>query len=97
MWAGKPLVWQAYRQEDQAHWPKIHASSTCSAATWTPATRMPCGPVERLERHGRSRSAWPKFGTGARPGWPGWTAGRPSWTGRRPGHQFVKFCNEKSK
>jgi uncharacterized repeat protein (TIGR03837 family) len=23
MWAGKPLVWQAYRQDDGAHWPKI--------------------------------------------------------------------------
>lgn len=24
-WAGRPLVWQAYRQEEDAHWPKIHA------------------------------------------------------------------------
>lgn len=24
-WAGAPLVWQAYRQEDDAHWPKIEA------------------------------------------------------------------------
>lgn len=24
-WAGKPLVWQAYRQQEQAHWPKIEA------------------------------------------------------------------------
>ncbi len=24
-WAGRPLVWQAYRQEEDAHWPKIQA------------------------------------------------------------------------
>jgi uncharacterized repeat protein (TIGR03837 family) len=24
-WAGRPLVWQAYRQEEAAHWPKIEA------------------------------------------------------------------------
>jgi uncharacterized repeat protein (TIGR03837 family) len=24
-WAGAPLVWQAYRQEENAHWPKIDA------------------------------------------------------------------------
>jgi uncharacterized repeat protein (TIGR03837 family) len=24
-WAGAPLVWQAYRQEEDAHWPKIEA------------------------------------------------------------------------
>lgn len=24
-WAGRPLVWQAYRQEGEAHWPKIRA------------------------------------------------------------------------
>lgn len=24
-WAGQPLVWQAYRQEEGAHWPKIDA------------------------------------------------------------------------
>lgn len=25
LWAGKPLIWQIYPQEDGAHWPKLHA------------------------------------------------------------------------
>lgn len=24
-WAGKPMIWQAYPQEEQAHWPKLEA------------------------------------------------------------------------
>ena len=27
-WAGRPLVWQAYRQDEAAHWPKIEAFLT---------------------------------------------------------------------
>lgn len=36
-WAGRPLVWQAYRQEAEAHWPKIRAFLDLYAAGLPPA------------------------------------------------------------
>ncbi|TCJ16999.1 elongation factor P maturation arginine rhamnosyltransferase EarP [Parasulfuritortus cantonensis] len=99
MWAGKPLVWQAYRQEDQAHWPKIHALLDLLCGDLDP------GDADALRA---LWSAWNDM-AGAGPAWPEFWHRRPAWLARLDRWQaqldgvgdlatnLVKFCNEKSK
>lgn len=61
-WAGAPLVWQAYRQEENAHWPKIEAF----LALYT--RHMASDPAEALRvlwrawnRESGAGAAWPAF------------------------------------
>ena len=98
-WARKPLVWQAYRQEEGSHWPKIEAflERYC--------TDLPDMATHALQSLWRSwnadseetGSAWPAF----RSQWPALQARATSWTTQLDtvgdlATNLVKFCNEKS-
>lgn len=61
-WAGKPLVWQIYPQEDAAHWPKLTAFVDCYGKHLAADSRAA---LERLfyawNRGDGVRAAWPDF------------------------------------
>jgi uncharacterized repeat protein (TIGR03837 family) len=98
-WAGKPLIWQAYRQPEEAHWPKIDAflARYCAGMDAVPA-----GALRDLWRR------WNEDGD-AGPAWPAFWSQRMHLASRAAAWQtaldevgdlagnLVKFCNEKSK
>jgi len=98
-WAGKPLIWQAYRQQEEAHWPKIDAflARYCTGMDAASASAL-WDLWRRWNEDGEAGSAWPAF----------WRE-RAQIQARAAGWQteldkvgdlagnLVKFCNEKSK
>lgn len=98
-WAGTPLIWQAYRQEDGAHWPKIDAFLKLYCAG-VPA--VDADALRRLWRlwneDGPAGEAWPAFWARDKQ----WTRHAAAWITRLEAigdlaGNLVKFCNEKSK
>ncbi len=99
MWAGKAMVWQAYRQEEGAHWPKIDALLDLYGSGMAEAM------AEALRRPWQT---WNEDGA-AGPAWAPFWAYREQWLMRSAAWQtsldevddlagnLVKFCNEKSK
>lgn len=99
MWSGTPLVWQAYRQEDGAHWPKIQAFLDSYCAGMDAVT---ADPLRRLWQ------AWNEDGD-AGPAWASFWQHRAYWLEHSVAWQasldrvgdlagnLVKFCNEKIK
>ncbi|MDD4880729.1 MAG: elongation factor P maturation arginine rhamnosyltransferase EarP [Gallionellaceae bacterium] len=99
MWAGKAMVWQAYRQEEGAHWPKIDALLDLYCSGMAEAM------AEALRRLWQT---WNEDGA-AGPAWAPFWAYREQWLMRSAAWQtsldevddlagnLVKFCNEKSK
>jgi len=97
--AGKPLVWQAYRQEEGAHWPKIDAFLALYCRNLEPESAEALQRMWRLwNEDGPAGSAWPAFRSHrAR-----LTAQADAWLRQldKAGDlatNLVKFCNEKSK
>lgn len=99
MWAGRPFVWQAYRQAEGAHWAKIEAllELYCEGLEDDPAQVL-----RRLWRlwnaDGDAGAAWPAYHAAT----PNWLAHSVAWQTRMDGLgdlavNLVKFCNEKSK
>jgi uncharacterized repeat protein (TIGR03837 family) len=97
--AGKPLVWQAYRQKEGAHWPKIDAFLGLYCADMEPERAEALRRLWRLwNEDGLAGAAWPAF----RSHRDQLTAQAIAWLKRlkAPGDlatNLVKFCNEKSK
>lgn len=99
MWANKPLVWQAYRQEEGAHWPKIQAFLDLYCAGLDPGFAQPLRRFWQL---------WNEDGD-AGPAWASFWAQRDQWRRQTADWQIkmnaigdlasnmVKFCNEKQK
>ncbi|NTV93839.1 MAG: elongation factor P maturation arginine rhamnosyltransferase EarP [Thiobacillus sp.] len=98
MWAGKPLVWQAYRQEDAAHRPKVEALLDLYCTGLDEADALALRRFWLLwNDDGDVGPAWPEFWS-RRDRWPEQAA---DWQTRldRVGDlaaNLVKFCNEKS-
>jgi uncharacterized repeat protein (TIGR03837 family) len=98
MWAGKPWVWQAYRQEDGAHWPKIEALLELYCAGMTSEAADTLRRLWRLwNGDGDAGPAWSPFWAN----YPHWRARSASWQSEldRVGDlaaNLVKFCNKKS-
>lgn len=98
-WALKPLVWQAYRQEEDAHWPKIEAflEHYCAAMP-LPAAKALRSLWQNWNRDSAAGSAWAAF----RSQWPALASRAASWrnaldeVGDLAGN-LVKFCHQKSK
>jgi uncharacterized repeat protein (TIGR03837 family) len=98
-WAGQPLVWQAYRQEEGAHWPKIAAFLDLYCAGL---------PDEADEALRRMWQVWNADGD-AGPVWTDFWRHREAYVARAAEWaagqaqvgdlcaNLVKFCNEKSK
>jgi uncharacterized repeat protein (TIGR03837 family) len=61
-WAGQPLVWQAYRQEEDAHWPKIDAFLRiyCQELDSTAASALQTM-WRAWNRESGAAQAWPAF------------------------------------
>ena len=97
-WAEKPLVWQAYRQEDGAHWPKIEAflNLYCQGLDAEPARGL-AEFWRAWNEEGDAGAAWPGFWRYR--GQLGDHAARWSAQARQLGDlaaNLVNFCGEKS-
>ncbi len=97
-WAGKPLVWQAYRQQEGAHWPKIEAFLDLYCAGLEAEMEQSLRILWRLwNDNGAVGPTWPSF-------WKYrayWIRQSTAWQARLDGigdltSNLVKFCNEKS-
>lgn len=98
MWAGRPLVWQAYRQQEGAHWPKIEALLNLYRANLDERH------VQILQRCWRAWNAGGPLGDI----WSEFWAARERWLALSADWQtqldrvgdlasnLVNFCNEKS-
>lgn len=96
-WAGKPLIWQAYRQEANAHGAKIEAFITLYCQAMAPECTGALGRLWRAwNEDGQAGAAWPAFWshrsqlTEQATGW----LTRLQAIGDLAGN-IVKFCNEK--
>lgn len=99
MWAGRPLVWQAYRQDEGAHWAKIEALLDLYCAGLDEAATTALRRLWRL---------WNEDGE-AGPAWATFWAHRADWYTRATIWQaqldrvgdlaanLVKFCDERLK
>lgn len=97
-WAGKPLVWQAYRQEESAHWPKIEAflALYCRDLS-SDAESALRGLWLRWNEDGDAGAAWPEFHAH----WPEFMSHGHGWRKTLDANgdlttNLVNFCNEKS-
>jgi uncharacterized repeat protein (TIGR03837 family) len=98
-WAGKPLIWQAYRQEEGAHWPKIEAflKLYCEGLPEEDTDAL-CRLWRLWNEDGPAGEAWPAFWARRRY----WAKHAAAWITRLEAigdltDNLVKFCNEKSK
>jgi uncharacterized repeat protein (TIGR03837 family) len=97
-WARKPLVWQAYRQEEDAHWPKIEAFMDRYCETMDERAADPLRALWRLwNSDGQVGTAWPAY----RAQWPALADRANSWAARLDAvgdlaANLVQFCNGKS-
>jgi len=61
-WAGRPLVWQAYRQEEEAHLAKLEAFLALYCQPMPPAAAEALGRMWRAWNHEAGvAEAWPGF------------------------------------
>ena len=98
-WAGKPLIWQAYRQKENAHGAKIEAFMTLYCQGMAPDCASALRQLWRAwNEDGQASAAWPAFWsrrgrlTEHATGW----LTRLQAIGDLAGN-LVKFCNGKAK
>jgi len=61
-WAARPLVWQAYPQEDDAHRRKLSAFLECYCAALSPPAAAACRALWQAWNHGSGvAAAWPDY------------------------------------
>lgn len=96
-WAGHPLVWQAYRQDENAHWPKIDAFLKLYCQDMASETASALQQMWRAWNHETGvAQAWPAFWAQRQE----LTAHQRAWM-ERVGHlgdladNLVHFCQEK--
>jgi uncharacterized repeat protein (TIGR03837 family) len=98
MWAGKPLIWQAYRQEKGAHWPKIEAFLDSYCAGLDTETANVLRQFWHIwNENGDAGRVWPHFWRHRER----WIVRSATWQSRLDeigdlASNLVKFCNEKS-
>lgn len=97
-WAGKPLIWQAYRQDEGAHWPKIEAFLEHYCTELDPAAAQALREFWRSwNADGDAGLAWSEFWR-HRDTYAAWAE---QWIASLDvvsdlTSNLVKFCNEKS-
>jgi uncharacterized repeat protein (TIGR03837 family) len=97
-WALRPMVWQAYRQDDAAHWPKIEAFLARYTAGLPAGAAVALAAFWRAWNRGEALAeTWPAFWRHAAE----LNAHARSWaTGLEEigdlASNLAKFCSEKS-
>lgn len=95
-WASRPLIWQAYRQEEEAHWPKLEAFLALYRRDLEPAAVQALGDFwSAWNRDRGAAEAWPAF----RRHLPAFRAHAKAWTHTldEPGDlagNLVRFCEQ---
>ncbi len=78
-WAGRPFIWQIYPQQDDAHWPKLHAFLECYARDLPPQAADRLNAIWRLWNGAPDAKAnWDEFQACL----PRWSDHTRSWASR---------------
>jgi uncharacterized repeat protein (TIGR03837 family) len=79
-WAGRPLLWQIYPQEEGAHWDKLEAFLTLYLQGLSPAAAQALHELWRAWNAGAGMgAAW----VAARPHWPEWREHAEKWCAKQ--------------
>lgn len=90
LWAGKPMLWHIYPQEDNAHWPKLQA--------WLAGSPLPPDAIQANEGWNAPAGSWRDHCLlPAENAWPEWQQAMHDWATTLAGQEdlvtrLVRFC-----